>query len=460
MKRHLVLLLAFMMLLSAAVAGCGNNTTNPPAQDPNTNSSAGGEENPADSSSEDEYTGPTGSITWCSWGSEAEIEANQRMTEAFMASHPGTTVTLETFNDDYATTVETRFMGNQSPDVIYGHPSTLLKWMQEGMLMDISDIYEENDFLWDKDHYLTDTYDAFMYDGKYFGTVAGADTFVLFYNKTQIKEAGFDYPDENTTWDDLIKIAQATTKRDADGTPLVLGLSHSYGYYNAFPIIYAFGGSVFDDMINPTKVTFYSPETVAALTFIQDSSEKYHIAPDAADNSLMAGWFASGAYTFHISGVYDIVYMTDIEDFEWDIAPVPGSMREDGDTAILYAGYSVSSQTQNPELAKEFVLWLTSDEAQSILASTGIFTVANKTIAMSDEVLNIPGAPEHHELRVDSIPYGSSLQGQVLCWNEMMSVYDTYIYQLYDGTITPDDCAKGIQAEWEVLLEKEIAARG
>ena len=461
-KRAALLALVLTLVCSLFLTGC--NTANDPSEtDTNTDPEGGNGQTQTDTNTDpaagDEYTGPTGSITWCSWGSDAEIQANQQLSEAFMASHPGTTVTLETYNDDYATAVETRFLGGQSPDVIYGHPSTLLKWMQEGMLMDISDIYEENDFLWDEDHYLTDTYEAFMHDGKYFGTVAGADTFVLFYNKTLIEEAGFECPDENTTWEEIIEIAQATTVRDEAGIPSVMGLSHSYGYYNAFPIIYAYGGSVFDDMINPTEVTFYSPETVEALTFIQDSSNKYHFAPDGTDNSYMSGWFASGVCTFHISGVYDIVYMTGIEDFEWDIAPLPNTMNTKGDTAVLYAGYAVSSQTENPELVKEFVLWLTSDEAQMILASTGIFTPANKVAALADETLNIPGAPEHHSLRVENIPYGQSLQGQVLCWNEMMSVYDVYINQLYNGEITPDDCAKALQTEWEALFEAEMNAQ-
>ena len=467
--KHLKLatILALVLTLVCCLFLSGCNTAEKPAPGGSTPDASGTETNETQTPSEpdpedgsnDEYDGPTGEITWCSWGSDAEIQANQKLSEAFMASHPGTTVTLETYNDDYATAVETRFLGGQSPDVIYGHPFTLIKWMQEGMLMDVSDIYEENDFLWDEDHYLTDTYDAFMHDGKYFATVAGADTFVLFYNKTKIEEAGFECPDENTTWEEIIEIAEATTERDADGAPLTMGLSHSYGYYNAFPIIYAHGGSVFDDMINPTEVTFYSPETVEALTFIQDSSNKYDFAPDGTDNTFMTGWFADGAYTFHISGVYDIVYMTGIEDFEWDIAPLPNSMKAKGDTAVLYAGYAVSSQTENPELAKEFILWLTSDEAQMILASTGIFTPANKVAALADETLNIPGAPEHHSLRVKNIPYGQSLQGQVLCWNEMMAVYDVYINQLYNGEITPDDCAKAIQAEWEVLFEEEMNNR-
>ena len=41
----------------------------------------------------------------------------------------------------------------------------------------------------------------------------------------------------------------------------------------------------------------------------------------------------------------------------------------------------------------------------------------------------------------------------------MMSVYDVYINQLYNGEITPDDCAKALQTEWEALFEAEMNAQ-
>ncbi|MGN0405526.1 MAG: ABC transporter substrate-binding protein, partial [Bariatricus sp.] len=442
-KRVISALLAAVMVLS--LTACGSKETKETET-----------ENKEETESTEGYDGPTGEISWCSWGSDAEIEYNQKLSELFMETHPGTTVNFEALNGDYATDVETRYIGGQSPDVIYGHPSTLLKWMQEGMLMDISDIYEENDFLWDEDHYMTNTYSLFQYDGKYFGTVAGADTFVLFYNKTKLDEAGLDYPTADTTWEELAEMAEKTTKRDADGVPTSLGLSNSFGYYNFFPILYAHGGKFLDDMNNPTKVVFDSPETVEALRWLQNTTNGGDFSPKGEDGTYLTGGFAAGEYTFHISGVYDIVYMTGIQDFEWDIAPVPQSSKTEGDTAILTAGYAVSSQTENPDLAKEFVLWLTSDEAQRLLSETGIFTVANLNVAMDPEVLNIEGAPEHHSVRVETVPYGQNLQGQCLCWNEMIAVFDNYVYQLYEGTITPEDCAKAIQEECEVLLEAEL----
>lgn len=441
-KRVISLLLASAMVCSLVACG-GSDSKESDKKDETANTEG--------------YDGPTGEISWCSWGSDAEIEYNQKLSELFMETHPGTTIKFEALNDDYTTAVETRYIGGQSPDVIYGHPSTLLKWMQEGMLMDISDVYEEHDDLWDEDHYMTNTYSLFQYDGKYFGTVAGADTFVLFYNKTKLDEAGIAYPTADTTWEEFAEMAEKTTVREADGTPTSLGLSNSFGYYNFFPILYAHGGKFLDDMNNPTKVVFDSPETVEALRWLQNTTNGGDFSPKGEDGTFLTGGFAAGEYTFHISGVYDIVYMTGIKDFEWDIAPVPQSSKTEGDTAILTAGYAVSSQTQNEELAKEFVYWLTSDEAQRLLSETGIFTVANLNVAMDPEVLNIEGAPEHHSVRVETVPYGQNLQGQCLSWNEMMAVYDNYVYQLYEGTITPEDCAKSIQEECEALLEAELA---
>ena len=165
MKKFLALLLASIMMMSTAA--CGSSSGNETATAEKTESTESSEEG---TESTEEYTGPTGEITFCTWGSASEIDCDQKACDAFMASHPGTTVNLEVFNEDYATTVETRFLGGQAPDVIYGHPSTLLKWMKEGMLQPITDVYEKHEELWDEEIYQTNLYDAYKMDGEYYAT--------------------------------------------------------------------------------------------------------------------------------------------------------------------------------------------------------------------------------------------------------------------------------------------------
>ncbi len=400
--------------------------------------------------------GLSGEITFVAWGSDNEIDCDKKACEKFEELHPGTKVNFEALNDDYATTVETRYLGGESPDVIYGHPQTLLKWIQEGMLTPLTDIYEEHhDELFDEDVFFTNLYDSYKYQDDYYAIPVGADTFVLYYNKDMLDAAGIEYPTKDTTWDEFAEMCNKLSVRDQDGIPSQLGIDSITG--NWLYMLYSMGGKVLDNVNEPTKVVFDSPEALEMLTWIKDNyKEEGGFTPSENDGTYLQGGFSAGEYAFTISGVYDIVWMSDIEDFKWDIAPLPGTMNKEGDTGILYAGYGVSAKSENPELAKEFAYFMSTKDAQTIMSETGLITSCRKDVAYSDEVLNIKGGPEHHSLRVDNIPYGQNTQGQCLCWWEMTETVDNTIYQMVHDELTPEEAMKQIQTECEKLLDAEL----
>lgn len=438
-KRVISALLAAVMVLS--LTACGSKETKEPETETETKSEEGD---------------LSGEITFVAWGSDQEIECDEKACEKFMELHPGTTVKFEALNDDYGTTVETRFIGGESPDVIYGHPQTLLKWIQEGMLMPITDVYEaHHDELFDEDVFFTNLYDSYKYEDDYYAIPVGADTFVLYYNKDMLDAAGIDYPTADTTWDEFAAMCEKLTVRDDEGVPSVLGISSITGNWQN--ILYSKGGKVLDNINEPTKVVFESPEALETLTWIKDNyKEEGGYTASEDDWTYLSGGFAGQQFAFNISGVYDIVWMSDIEDFTWDIAPIPETMKEEGDTPILYAGYAVSAESKNPELAKEFAYFMSTYDAQVIMGETGLITSCRKDVAYSDEMLKIEGGPEHHSLRVDTIPYGQNTQGQCLCWWEMTTVIDNTIYQMVHDELTPEEAMKQIQTECEALLDAEL----
>ena len=446
MKKALALLLGLAM--AASLAGCGGSAAESPA--------------PAEDAAEEEASGSeeggelSGEITFVAWGSDAELKCDEKVCEAFEASHPGTTVNFEALNDDYATTVETRILGGQSPDVIYGHPLTLLNWIQQGLLLPITDVYESHDDLWDEEVFFTNLYESYHYGDDYYATPVGADTSVLFYNKDLFDAAGLDYPTADTTWDELADMAQKLTQRDADGVPTVVGLDGLTGNWQN--ILYSMGGKVVDDMNNPTKVVFDSPEALQMLNWINDNyNEENGFYATESDWSYLGGGFANGEVAMFISGVYDIVWLSETEGLNWDIAPIPETMKDEGDTPILYCGYAVSAKSDNPELAKEFAYFMTSKEAQEIMGETGLITSLRKDVAYSDEMLKFDGAPEHNALRVDTIPYGQNQQGQCLCWWEITTAVDNEIYKMVHGEETPEEAMAAIQQQASDLLDAELA---
>ena len=91
------------------------------------------------------------------------------------------------------------------------------------------------------------------------------------------------------------------------------------------------------------------------------------------------------------------------------------------------------------------------------MGELGLITSLRKDVAYSDEILNAPGSPENHALRVDNLPYAQNSQGQCLCWWEITYCIENYIYQVCEGQISPEDAMKAIQAECSALLEAELA---
>ena len=401
----------------------------------------------------------SGEISFCTWGSQEEIETNKKVIEAFEKKYPGTKVNLEVFNDAYNETVETRYLGGQCPDVIYGHPRTFLPWADAGMLMDLSELYEEHEEWFNEEEWMTSLYDWYKIDGKYYATVNGADVFVLYYNKSMCDEVGVDYPAENWSWDQLNEWASALTERLDEETPIRWGMNTDEGWYmNFFPYLYARGGSVFDNMLNPTKVTFYSEAAVDAIQFYSDRIHKYKNTPDGADWEFIAGGFNGEQFGSYVSGVWDTVFLSGIEDFEWDITLLP--QNEKSINTALYAGYAVCSQTKNPELAKAFAAFMMTEEGQSILASTGLITVANKKVATSDEILKFEGAPENNIIRVTALENAVNVDANLYCWDEMVNVIAAEMSKVYqEDPISAEECAQNIQKQLEKLLEKELADR-
>ncbi len=433
-KKLFCLLLACVMVVSLTACGSSKKST----------------------STESDGKELSGEITFVAWGSDNEIACDEKACAKFEELHPGTKVNFEAINDDYGTTIETRYLGGESPDVIYGNPQTLLKWIQEGMLMPLTDVYEEHhDELFDEDVFFTNLYDSYKYKDDYYAIPVGADTFVLYYNKDMLDAAGIEYPTKDTTWEEFAEMCNKLTVRDKKGVPTQLGIDSITSQW--LYILYSMGGKMFDDVNEPTKVVFESPEALKMLTWIKDNYKKEGgFTASENDSTYLSGGFAAGEYAFMINGVYDIVSLKDVKDFNWDIAPLPGTMSKEGDTGILYAGYAVSAKSENPELAKEFAYFMSTKDAQIIMGETGLITSCRKDVAYSEDILNTEGAPEHNSLRVDNIPYGQNTQGQCLSWQEMTTAVDNTIYKMVNGKLTPKQAMKKIQKDCSKLLEEEL----
>ena len=397
-----------------------------------------------------------GEITFSTWGSLDEKKINEEVIKAFEAKYPGTKVNLEFIPDKYREKIDTMFLGGNAPDVIYGHPHFFAAWAKEGLLMDLSERYEEEEDFYMSDKFATNMYDSFRYEGKNIATINGPYTFLLYYNKDLFDEAGVAYPTDEWTWDDWLEAAQKLTTTAPDGSAQYATVFSAENPATWFPYIYSFGGDIFDDMDAPTKVVFNSPETVEALQFIQDAVHKYGVAPNYQDSDLTGGAFDTGRVAMDIDGSWAPASKRNITEFKWDMANIPLKEGKERRTSAFYAGYAVNAATENPDLAYAFAKFFQEDEGQQILSQLGLITVINKEIASSEENLKGEGLPENHALRVSSIDYATNGYAMLTNWEEMMTkVLKPAFEELLSAKITPEECAERVQTQLEEMLAKE-----
>lgn len=388
----------------------------------------------------------SGTITYSTWGSETEKQINEAIIAAFMEENPGCTVNLEYIPSSYTEKIDTLFIGGAAPDVIYGHPHYFVSWADNDLLMNLDEMFEEeHDYFFDE-KFATNMYDMFKYDGHHIATINGHDTFLLFYNKNLFDAAGVAYPTDEWTWTDFMNASEKLSKEDENSK------QYAISFNEIQPIIFSFGGDYFDDMNNPTKVTYESEETIAALKFVQDAIN-VGVAPATTDAEQLGGSFATGKVAMAISGAWDIANYSNIEAFNWDVAQVPIREGYPRRTAAFVAGYAINASTQNPELAKAFAKYFQSDRAQSLLCTSGLITVINNEISGSDEALKGENAPEHAYLRVETIKYATNGYASLPNYLEMFNEVIKPAYQrLVSLGTTPEQCAADIQNQLEKLM--------
>lgn len=441
-KKVMSCLLVLGMTVSMILTGCGNGS----GSDASTTTDA----KTAGTTPHDEVEGE---ITFTAWGSDAELETDQAVLDAFAEEYPNVTVNFEPINDDYQTKVETMMIAGDAPDVIYGHPKYFQKWASQDLLLDLQPYFDNTEEFSDDSVYATNLYEAFKYDDKMVATVNGADTFLLFYNQDLFDEAGVPYPTEDWTWDDFLEACEKLTiDKDGDGEIDQYAITAGKGHEQIQAYMAAFGGQLYDDVDNPTEVTVNSEKNKEALQMWYDLIFKYGYAPDAEGSEVVTGGFDGGQVAMDVDGVYQCVYRSGV-DFNMGLASLPME-DENSHYVSLMAGYCIPKTTKYPEAAWALASFMQEQKGQEILASTGLITTVNKEVASSDAVINMEGAPENHILRVTSLDNALNVDAKLTNWQETIdNVWQPAIDRLYNQDQDVDQTLSELQSGLEEMLD-------
>jgi len=147
------------------------------------------------------------------------------------------------------------------------------------------------------------------YQNKLYALPYQVFTELIYYNEDLLKREGQPIPTKDWTWDKLLDVAKAVTRPGSEGKPgqwgIVFGLGNFRGL--ALPIMWAWGGKLFDDDTNPRSLSL-DPAGAEGLQWLADVYAKYKVVAQQADATAVGqtnpnNMVAAGQIAFNYSSL-------------------------------------------------------------------------------------------------------------------------------------------------------------
>ena len=374
-RRLLALIGGAALILSA----CGGSTTSPSggaATGSAAAPSAGG--SAASPGASAGYAGPEATIRYSIWGDPAEIDSQQAVVDAFHAANPAITVNVDVSDwDTYWDKLQTGIAGGDAPDVFAMDGPLFPDYQSRDVLLDLKPYIDRDGF--DLGQLADQAVADFTTAEGQFGLPRDLNVIALFYNKAMFDAAGIPYPDDTWDWAKLVEVAhQLTLDTDGNGTPDQWGFytetSDMENYWSS--LVWQNGG----DIVAPDgKSTVLGTEqAVAGIQFLQDLIWKEKVMPDPALFAEVGDAFEQGKAAMEANGSW-LVPTHEAAGIDFGIAPLPKGPAGQA-TSINPTGAVVFASTKSPDAAWEFVKYLASPEAQTMLMELKASLPANKEV--------------------------------------------------------------------------------
>jgi raffinose/stachyose/melibiose transport system substrate-binding protein len=259
--------------------------------------------------------------------------------------------------DTMRTVLQTQLRSGEGPDVInWGSgPGFGGALAEAGMLLDLSDAYEEND--WEVYDFAKET----VTQGEVvYGVPGELETIGVFYNKDKFEELGLDEP-QNLA--DLEAAAAAATDEGMIGMAAPDKEGWEGGHYLSMALASEAGPDEMLSIINGEE-SWDSPPVVSAFDLWKTYNDEGYLteSPTSVDYDTGIAQFWSGDALMLPTGSWLVGELDDNAKFDVGYIPFPGPDDAGTFTAGLGSGPMVSATSSHQDAAVEFVDFLASPE--------------------------------------------------------------------------------------------------
>ncbi|HEV7217166.1 MAG TPA: sugar ABC transporter substrate-binding protein, partial [Chloroflexota bacterium] len=408
-----------------------------------------------------------------------EAKGNQTgWADAFMKLHPDVAVDAEELADSPNLTrtekLSVQLAANTPPDIPM-YDVFPLEFALQGQAVAL-DSYAAKDSDFSSWQYLDPKRQLgeFTYFGKLYGLGAGFTPYVLFYNRSVLKQAGLPFPPksmsgpewDNWNWDTYLTQLKQLTKRD--GTR-VTQIGQLYGGFaigsNTYPLIWSNGGDVMVPDAGgyfPAKSTLATPPTLAALQYYLDLTLKYHVAPTDAETKASALDFTHGNAAFVHTGYYSVNrFIKANPNLDFDVAPMPHPVDNPKTlhNVLLNPRGWITQGSKHKDMAWEYLKFCAGPQGEVIALQTGATTIPSFKNSPTRDAFLKQRPPDNVSLFAD-VALGSPITWDArfpFGWDAYNKIISVGTGDVIAGKRAVEDWARGDDPQVDTLIAQSMA---
>lgn len=262
----------------------------------------------------------------------------------------------------------------------------------------------------------------------------------LFYNKELLEESNLEVP---KTWEEVLNIAKVINGNNEKVGYVIRGQQGNPIVSDYLPILWAYGGDVFDDEWNVIVDSKEGKESLQMYIDLLNNGANYEKNDIVSAVSSGTGAMSLGWPSWYISG----------EDAMAEYAPIPSKVSESSeanDTGMIGNWMmGVTANSKNKDLALEFLKYITSAEVQTESVEKG--GVPTRVSVLKDSNLN------------EKYPYlttllegtkNSVIRPRTTRWSDVEIAYGTELSNAISGVKTIDKALADAKVAIESIMKK------
>ncbi|NLN28509.1 MAG: sugar ABC transporter substrate-binding protein [Firmicutes bacterium] len=286
----------------------------------------------------------------------------QRIMDEFNATHPHIRVEVQVFpQSEYIDKMYTMIMGGVSPDIVQTWAQYKSTWVDQGLLLDLTDRWNNSPVIREMDIYPF-MMDTATYQGRIYGVPYDFNVEVFFLNYDWFQERGVALPNENWTVYDHAELAKKLTD-PMKGVYGTYNQPRNGGYRHLQWMLNWTGhGWVSDD---GTEVLVDRQEHIEMLEYWYDLERNYDASPYPG-SFQRRGDLLGGGYAMWQHWLSSAFQFSDPPAYDWRLTVYPAAPKGQKDFAQGHM-FSIPATAKNVDAAWEVLEWMASYKGQQVI---------------------------------------------------------------------------------------------